>query len=58
LELNRLAEALLTHETLNRQEIEAACRGETVSKAQIRSNTGNSEPIKAKSRGIKILYSE
>ena len=42
-ELNRLAEALLEHETLNKEEIVSVCRGEKLIRSSL------SEPKKAES---------
>lgn len=46
-ELNRLAEALLEHETLNKEEIISVCRGNKLVRSSPSEPTNENEPIPA-----------
>ena len=66
-ELNRLADALLEHETLSKDEIVSVCRGEKIHKPKFVSEKKESEkPVESeekierivKTRGITIFFNK
>lgn len=64
IELNRLAEALIEHETLSKDEIVSICRGEKLQKAKIVPTKNEPEESKekieriVKTRGFTIFFNK